>query len=245
MIFIRGNEAVKKEDARFILTQTENGFIIQTNGLEDAFEFDKTKLEFFPDIAYLTKNIWGQPTLFWQSEIGHTRDGYSAVCFRKKINMGALQGAYAVFAVGADGIPHVVTYGDTFVENAKTKITLVSTEGTETACDIFERNIPSISQYMTHYRAKADALSRFNAVDSIAAMEWQIDLMASALKVIVAELPADKRPAWWGDFETSVLGNASFSRFGGEAGVIPKITEEKAKARVVQNNFYDKLTGGS
>lgn len=244
MIFIRGKEVSSAEEAALIVSQTENGFIVRTNGLDDVFEFDKTKLEFYPDIAYLCRDIWGKPALFWQSEIGHTRDGYSSICLRKKVNMANLQSAYAMFAVGDDGIPHVLLYGSVFVESSKTKITLIDENGAETGCDIFERLVPGIGRFMAYSRAKVQALSRFNSVDAIAAMEWQMDLMTSALKTLVAELPADKRPAWWGDFETAVLGNASFNRFG-EASVIPKITEEKVKARSVQNDFYNKLTGGS
>lgn len=244
MILIRGKEVASAEEARFIVTQTENGFIVRSNELGESFEFDKTKLEFYPDIAYLSRNIWGKPVMFWQSEIGHTRDGYSSICLRKKINLMSIQMSYAMFAVGSDGIPHALIYGDTYVESAKTKIVLIDENGTETGCDIFERLVPGVGQFMAHSRAKVQALSRFNAVDAIAAIELQMDLMATALKTLVAELPADKRPAWWGAFETAVMDNASFGRFGEEA-VIPKIIEEKTKARTIQNDFYNKLGGGS
>lgn len=242
MIIIRGNKFDEATNASFTIKQTEAGFLLTDQRSGKAFEFDKTKLEFHPDIAYLTNNIWGAPVLFWQSEIGHTRDGYSSICLRKKINLSALQSSYAMFCVDASGEAHAIVYGDTFVEDSVTPIVTVSVDGNETGCDLFERLIPGIDGFMKHSRAKVQALARFNAVDAIAGLEYQIDLLTAAVKALVDELPAEKKPSWWPQFEAAVLSNASFNLLN-ELKAVQKIDEEKAKARATQVAYYQQLTG--
>lgn len=244
MIIIRGNKVSAESDAQFVLTQTLNGFVVLDKQSGQSFEFDKTKLEFAPDIAYLTRNIWGAPALFWQSEIGHTRDGYSSICLRKKINMAAVQSAYAMFCVDGSGVAHAIIYGDTFVEQVTDSVELESVNGTATGCDLFEAKVPGIKAFMNYSRAKVAALARFNPVDAVSGLENQIDLLTAAVKLLIEEMPADKRPAWWSAFETAALGdNASFA-VRGISNAISNVEAEKVKARETQNAFFAKLTNG-
>lgn len=244
MIIIRGNRVGVEGDAQFILTQIPNGFVVLDKQSGQSFEFDKTKLEFAPDIAYLTRNIWGAPVLFWQSEVGHTRDGYSSICLRKKINMAAMQAAYAMFCVDELGDAHAIIYGDTFVEQTTDLVEFEPVDGTATGCDLFEAKIPGIKAFMNYSRAKVAALARFNPVDAVSGLENQIDLLTAAVKLLIEEMPADKRPAWWPAFEVAALGdNASFAMRGID-NAIGNVEAEKVKARETQNAFFAKLTNG-
>lgn len=241
MIIVRG-EVVNKDEANVIIKKTENGFILTHTHNGEVFEFDKAKLEFFPDIAYLTKDVWGKSVMFWQSEIGHSRDGYSSICLRKKINMMQMQMAYAMVAVDDFGQAHLLVYGNAYIDGAADSIT-VDSSARETGCDIFERLIPSIDKFMKHSRAKVEALARFNAVDAISGLENQIDLLTSAVAVLMAEFPVEKRPAWWDSF-VSVVETHSSNKLRGDEKAISNIEIEKSKAREVQNAFFAKLTNG-
>lgn len=242
MIVIRGKKVDSAADARVIVRKTASGFSVATQGDVAPFEFDASLLEFAPDIAYLTRNVWGVPTLFWQSEIGHTRDGYSSICLRKKINMSMMQSVYAMFAVEESGESHVLTYGDTYVDGDDIPVT-VDENGTETGCDIFERLVPGIELFLRHSRAKVAAIARFNAIDAISGLENQIDLLSSAVALLMAEMPAEKKPAWWDRFASVVAANSS-NNLRGENKGIDNVEVEKIKARETQNAFFAKLTGG-
>lgn len=247
MIIVRGNLVQSESEAAFVVEKTTNGFTIRAAGNEEVpFEFDATKLEFFPDIAYVARNIWGSPVLFWQSEIGHTRDGYSSICLRKKVSMGGVNGglqtSYAMFCVDDRGTSHILVYGDTLVVGDASDAIAIEPVA-ETGCDIFERMIPGIAEFMKHSRAKVEAIARFNAVDAISGLENQIDLLTSAVAVLMAEFPVEKRPAWWDSF-VSVVETHSSNRLRGGEKAISNIEIEKSKAREVQNAFFAKLTNG-
>lgn len=243
MIIVRGNIVADKAQAKNIVTATPTGFLIETPDDGVVFEFDKSKLEFAPDIAYLTKNVFNKPVLFWQSELGHSRDAYSSIALRKKISMTGMQAAHATFCVDSKGVAHVVIHGDTFIENDDGTAVIVGSDICVTACDIFQEKIPEIGDFMRHSRVKVQALARFNALDAVAGLEYQVDLLTAAVKALVSELPVEKRPEWWSAFEAAVTPNASYNLIGATKAV-QNIESEKVKAREGQVEYFNKLTNG-
>jgi hypothetical protein len=243
MIIIRGSKVATLEEAERSVRVSANGYVVTERQIHpdspvQSFEFNRTLLEFVPDIMYVTKNIWGVPTPFWQSEIGHARDGYASIALRKKIAMARLQEVIAMVAA-VEGGDHLIVYGNVFVED-DSEVTVLGHDHVGTGCDIFEQFVPAIVPFLKHTRAKQNALARFNAVDAIAGLEYQVDLMTAALKALIAANPASK-PVWWDDFEAAVLNKESTGLVG-----IPKaiqvVGDEKAKARATQEAYFNELT---
>lgn len=241
MIIVRGKIVASKAEAKYAVKKTDVGIEIETLDSGCIFSFDLSKLEFMPDIAYLTLNIYGAPVLFWQSELGHTRDAYSSIALRKKIYMNDMQAAYATFCADSNGDAHVVVHGDTFIEGDEGVV--VGGEVNETAFDIFQRLVPGIEGFVKHSRAKVAALARFNALDAIAGLEYQVDLLTAAVKALVADMPAEKRPEWWEAFENAVTPNASYNLVSANKA-IDVVESEKIKARQGQVEYFNKLTNG-
>lgn len=255
MIFVRGKIASEAE-AHYVVMKTASGYVIRfkqsknavtqegepASALDRQWEFDASKVEYAPDIMYVTRDIWGNGAVFWQSEIGHNRDGYASIGLRKKIRLDDLQSCFAMVAIEENGQHHMIVYGDVCVLD-DVPVTVIPPETPGTGCDIFEANIPGVREFMKHSRAKVSALARFNAVDAISGLENQIDLLTSAVAALMAEFPADKRPAWWGQFEAVVAANSSNNLRGEQKG-ISNVEAEKVKAREIQNTFFTKLTNG-
>jgi hypothetical protein len=239
MIYIRGEE-VAEDKADFVITETREVFGIRWKE-GNSFEFKKPRVEFGPDIAYLVFNIHDEPTLYWKSETGHTRDGLSSLSARRLVSFSELQNVKILFFVGADLSAHCYVSGAVYVAASVSPVRELNER--ESPFTVASDEVPGIAGFLKYCSAKSAALSRFNAVDAIAGLEYQLDFLTTALQTLVAKIPEGERPEWWPAFEASVNGTKSYRLIGIEKA-LSEISVEKTKARETQIDYYTSLTNG-
>jgi hypothetical protein len=230
-----------EDDAEFVIEATANGFLIQHRPTGKSFEFDKTKLEFFPDIAYLTFDMHGEFALFWHFELWHSRDALSTVSVRKFITFNALRNPPVIIFIDAEGAAHLSSDEKCFVSTPGAEIVAVPLENV--SFDAVKAHIPGILPFLAYCRAKSRALSRFNPVDAAAGIEYQLDFVYSAVKWLMERLPDDQRPSFWASFTQAVDPSLSLDLIG-EEKALTEIASEKSKTRQIQTNYYSELSGG-
>jgi hypothetical protein len=227
------------DKAEFIVDTRENGFYIEHCKSGQTFEFDKTKLEFFPDIAYLTFNQKGEFTLFWHFELWHSRDGASSIEVRKLIPPNAVKSPLMIFPIDEDMNVHLYSDRPCYTTGKGESIVIVPED--MASFDAIKENISGILPYLAYCRAKGNALARFNPVDAAAALEYQLDFVYMAVKHLMAQ--SATKPDFWNAFEREVDFLLSINMVGKEKA-LSEFVFEKGKTRQNQMNYFAELGGG-
>jgi hypothetical protein len=203
-----------------------------------VFEFDRTKLEFFPDIAYLAFDLTGEFTLFWHYELWHSRDGVSSIGVRKLIAPWAIKSPLAILPIDAEGEVHLYSEKACFVS---ADVETVAVPPETASFDAIKAYVPGILSYLAYCRAKGNALARFNPVDAAAAIEYQLDFVTAAVKHLMAQ--SATKPDFWEAFENAVDPLLSFDLVGKEKA-LSEFALEKEKTRRNQSAYFEELNRG-
>ncbi|MDR1275820.1 MAG: hypothetical protein LBL72_05490 [Candidatus Accumulibacter sp.] len=237
MILLKDRKA-ESDQAEFLIAPTTNGFCIEHPASGKSFEFDKTKLEFFPDIAYLAFDLKGEFTLFWHYELWHSRDGVSSIGVRKLIAPSAIKSPLAILPIDAEGEVHLYSERACF---AASDVESIAVPPGTASFDAIKACVPGILSYLAYCRAKGNALARFNPVDAAAALEYQLDFITAAVKHLMGA--SATKPDFWEGFENAVDPLLSFDLVG-EEKALSDLVIEKAKTRQNQIAYFEELNRG-
>jgi hypothetical protein len=237
MIIINQNRIADAANASVQIVETVVGFDVTISG--QTIQFDKSKLDFAPDAAFIDINEFGQIVMYWQSELGGTRDAVSSLIVRKRVNPAHI--AEVTILVEPNKTLHVLCQHDAYAMPA-TGTVVVERKASSNVSPraIIQEHLPEMVAFSERNRIKLEAIGRFNPVDAVAGLEFQLDMLTAAVKALIAKLPEADRPTWWPEFEAAVLGNSSFGLLS-ENVAIARILEEKTKTRANQIDYYGKL----
>jgi hypothetical protein len=241
MIIIRGTRAEDKEKADISVKETSAGYKLYVKELDKTFQFNMSEVK-APDICHVTKSVRGDFVLIWATELCHSRDSLSAISIRKVIPLSGIQSFYASIAVAENGETAIIALKNVFIEGKQTP-EVIPFKSQESNLSALERLFPAIRPFTKYCIAKAKAMGQINTIDSLAALEFQLDLLSATVRHLVEKLPVSERPAWWDAFEASWSANLSFEPVGMEKA-LQEIASEKEKTRKTQADYYAELTNG-
>jgi hypothetical protein len=242
MIIVHGS-IVEKEKAEFAIKETKTGYTIKDGSDGTTFNFVTAKVAERPDIVHIAKSYKTGFAMIWHSELCHTRDALSSIAFRKGVQSSDLQQLRISIAVSEDGETALLVNGNVFVENANLDPVVVAREVNAVNATLLAKHFPGAAACVTYGKFKLDALAHFNPVDSISALEYQVDILSSAVIALIEKLPEEERPEGWEDFVLAVSENLS-TAFRGRTKAIEEIRREKEKARKIQQDYFTELSNG-
>jgi hypothetical protein len=119
--------------------------------------------------------------------------------------------------------------------HAKTEFVIRQVPGP--SIDLVEEFIPgfSSSSRALKSRAKMELIKQINPLDSLAALENQVDLLTA---VIICLMSGDPVPPWVNDFVKTMQQNSSFMGRTPEQ-VVAMVNDEKSKIRGLQKEYFN------
>lgn len=241
MIHIAAQVAPAADDPSFQITkrqltlQVVNTTCLSVSCQGQTITIDPSQLQFTPDIAvgYLGKEACIE--LAWDSERFNTRDMAASVVERKGIS----DLTDVLFLVGFDGqdmylitrewiaaAPNGVTFTPIIpsgMEFLRPRLWL--TEQSSLLKTLVIKN-----------KAKRTLLSQIKTGDSLAALEYQVDLLSQLVLSLMAAQTAVASPSWLVAFQ-NVLTNDSSLQFKGADAAAADIANYKAGLRTLQKNY--------
>lgn len=240
------------DEAEVVLTKTKFGYLVKTKyGFE--FEFDSRLVDNAPDIMFLNKDQFGKPAFTWFSESTNTRDGYLSSRIRKRIQ-DPMSMCVAIIGIDEFGESHAFAFGNTHITNEEERdpskcveVGMSFLEGDlaygKSSSEVMAECVPSMSKYVKRMREKQLAIGKISETDSLAALEAQVDMLTHGLSVVMALVPEESQPSWWGEFKKTVFPISSVDNEteDGVRAAFDTISKQKAFIRSVQQQYYSKV----
>ena len=159
------------------IVKDEDGQIIHY--ADSSFHFKKSKIEYFPDVAYLRYTPGHGLFLAQASEIGESRSGLAYSYLRNGWSMSSSvsENLIVAFFIGADKNISLYVFGN-ISEDSSIDEDIIETDVSK-PLEVFSSNIAEASEFVQRLRAKQKLLRRVNEMDVLAAMEAQLDLVTS------------------------------------------------------------------
>lgn len=215
--------SVKRVGRKWVLTHVAD---------DSQFVFDEEALQFVPDIAFLVIGTDG-PALLWGSELYNSRDGLAHAQHRAHLFNMRTVGA---FAIDEFGVSHCFVNGVAKVESCEEQTVEVG-EDERVTSRIFIAHVPSVSKFLKRMYLKKKLLGRVNGMDSLAALESQVDLLTEIVMALVKKLPADERPEIAAKLADAVKG-VSCSDVRDRDSLLADIRECKTNVRSQQIDYF-------
>lgn len=224
------NEAVKKDDDNSYATAapTGDGFILSKGGASLTVD----KATFMPDSLWFIffGGTYGADNLALipSSEYVEARDA-----------MASLQARGLTEQVGflffADSLAaSVVTFNKpVFYDGAFEHVPAGKPR------DVLQRYAPSFAKHGARNAAKTELIHQLNPLDSLAAMEKQVDLLTMLLLSLARKQPKDEQPDWLPALESAFDGASSVDDDTAQAA-IASLGKYKARVRGLQATYFQK-----
>ena len=103
------------------------------------------------------------------------------------------------------------------------------------ASDFFATKFPSVLELRNSDKEKAKVLYDLNYIDSIVALEQQVDLLTTLVKNLIN---SSEQPSWSGDFLTKTEAS-SVTTLQSASDVITALDKTKKKIRESQKTYFD------
>jgi hypothetical protein len=180
-----------------------------------------------PDICagYIGRDVGIQ--LVWDSERFNTRDAASSVADRKSVPDVADSKFMAGF-VGGDC--YVVVCAP--LREAPRNVQFAELPHTNTPRDWIASQHPLLKSLVQRNRAKRKALAHLNPMDSIAALEQQLDMLSQVVFTLVQGQPL---PPWAAALAESIKRHSSVRD---DAQGLASIATHKARVRALQATYF-------
>lgn len=231
--------ANNQEEAAVSLEKTNTGLrITAANGA--FFDFDVSLVQFAPDIMYMVQATDGSIRHYWYSEIVESRDAFSAILARKRINDVHAIAAFVVESIEGEVVCHCAFRDAVYIGNSVIDKEVIVDESVELMSVKIKRHCPGLAQFFKRGEAKQKANGSFVAVDAIVAMEQQVDMLTKVVEILAGKLPAAERPVWLDAMFAAINDHSCVDVFGVERS-INNIALEKAKGRSIQSAYFSTI----
>ncbi len=216
------------------IARLPNGWKITDSRVDPAFEFvfDEKALEFVPDIAFLSVGSNG-PELSWASEIYASRDGLAHSLQRKLIKQNH---TIATFAVDETGESHCFLNGESAAIVYDGEVALAGNH-IKSPIEVIDFFVPQMRKFVRRMLLKKKLLGRINPLDSLAALESQVDILTGIVAQLAAAVPPEKRPPGINQLMQAVTGVTTDAvRPVGE--LLEDLRQQKAHIRSQQETYF-------
>lgn len=225
------------QNGKLVLTlQVVNTTCLSISCQGQTITIDPSLLQFTPDIAVGYAGLETSIELAWDSERFNSRDMASSVMERKDItNL-----TDALFVVGFDGqdMYLITRQWIAAVPDGVTFTSIVPT-GTEFLRPRLWLTGQSalLKPLVIKNKAKRTLLSQIKTGDSLAALEYQVDLLSQLVLSLMAAQSTVASPTWLAAFQGALAAQSSL-QFKGADAATAEIATYKSGLRTLQKNYF-------
>jgi hypothetical protein len=241
MIHIAAQVAPAADDPAFqagkrvLSLQVVNTTCLSISCQGQTITIDPSQLQFTPDIAVGYAGLEAAIELAWDSERFNSRDMAASLVERK----GIADLTQALFMVGFDGQDmYLITRQWIAASPDGVTFTPIVPSGLEFLRPRLWLTEQSalLKPLVIKNKAKRTLLSQIKTGDSLAALEYQVDLLSQLVLSLMASQSAVASPSWLAAFQNA-LTNQSSLQFKGADAVATEIGNYKAGLRTLQKNY--------
>jgi hypothetical protein len=223
-------------DKRILTVQVVNNTCLSISCNGQTITLDPSLLQFTPDVAVGYLGLENTIELAWDSERFNSRDMASSLVERKDIQ----DLTDALFMVGFDGQNMFVITRQWI---AATPAGVIFTAITPTSLEFMRPRLWLTEQstllkpLVIKNKAKRVLLSQIKTGDSLAALEYQVDLLSQLVLTLIDAQTNFTAPSWLATYRTA-LTNQSSVQFKGADAVATELENFKTSLRTLQKNYF-------
>ena len=195
------------------------------------FEIDPS-LVIKPDIAFCYEGLEKEMVLCWDSERFSTRDMASSVSERKGVK--DINDPVAIVFFSETDTYVIVKKPVLKDQESVTELSEDDTAFIRPRQYISNLDL-TIASFVDKCKKKRKLMSKLNPLDSLAALENQVDLLTS---IVIRLMNGDPVPPWVKDFIKTMQQNSSFMGRTPEQ-VVAIVNDEKSKVRGLQKEYFN------
>jgi hypothetical protein len=223
-------------DKRILTVQVVNNTCLNISCNGQTITLDPSLLQFTPDVAVGYLGLENTIELAWDSERFNSRDMASSLVERKGIQ----DLTDALFMVGFDG-QNMFVITRQWIAAAPAGVTFTAI--TPTGLEFMRPRLWLTEQsallkpLVIKNKAKRVLLSQIKTGDSLAALEYQVDLLSQLVLTLIDAQTNFTAPSWLATYRTA-LTNQSSVQFKGADAVATELENFKTSLRTLQKNYF-------